>query len=251
MNSTTRFLGTLALALSFAGLPASAQAQSDDWEIVLAPYVLFGSLNGNAAIGSSGPTPVDLGFGDLVKNLEVGAMVHTEVWKGDWGVMADLVFMRLGDDVALGQVAVLDIEVNEVVAEALLGRRFDGPDRRVDVFAGVRYWHLALDLELEGTPAALDLGDGWVDPVVGGRLVQDVSEDWFLTARGDIGGFGIGSDFSWNVQGGVGYDVSDRFSVVAQYKALSVDFDNEKTGLDFLSYDTVTHGPLIGFVFHF
>ena len=90
-----------------------------------------------------------------------------------------------------------------------------------------------------------------MDPVVGGRLVQDVSEDWFLTARGDIGGFGIGSDFSWNVQGGVGYDVSDRFSVVAQYKALSVDFDNEKTGLDFLSYDTVTHGPLIGFVFHF
>jgi hypothetical protein len=38
---------------------------------------------------------------------------------------------------------------------------------------------------------------------------------------------------------------------VAEYKALGVDFNNEKSGLDFLSYDTVTLGPLIGFVFHF
>jgi hypothetical protein len=250
MITTPRFLRAFVLALTFAGLPASAQAQSDDWEIVLAPYVLFGSLTGDAAIGPSGPTAVDLSFGDLVKNLELGAMLHTEVWKGDWGVMADLVFMRLGDDLPLVRTA-LDIEVNEVVAEALMGRRFDGPDRRIDVFAGIRYWDLDLDLELANTPSALDLGDEWIDPVVGGRLVQNVSEDWFLNARGDIGGFGLGSTFSWNLQGGVGYDVSDRFSVVAQYKALSVDFDNEKTGLDFLSYDTITHGPLIGFVFHF
>ncbi len=248
MNSTARALGALALAISFAGSPASAQAQSDDWEVVLAPYVLFGNLTGDAAIGPSGPTAVDLSFGDLVKNLELGAMLHTEVWKGDWGVMADLIWMRLGDDVSLFR-TVLDIEVNEVVAEALLGRRFDWPDRRVDLFAGIRYWDLGLDLELVNTPSALDLGDGWIDPVVGGRLVQDVSEDWFLSARGDIGGFGLGSTFSWNVQGGVGYDVADWFSLVAQYKALSVDFDNEKSGLDFLSYNTITHGALIGFVF--
>ena len=101
------------------------------------------------------------------------------------------------------------------------------------------------------TPSSLDLGDSWVDPVVGGRILQDVSEDWFLTARGDIGGFGLGSGLSWNLPGGIGYDVADWFSLVAQYKALVVDFDNEKTGLDFLSYDTTTHGPLIGFVFHF
>ena len=69
--------------------------------------------------------------------------------------------------------------------------------------------------------------------------------------RGDIGGFGVGSDFSWNANGGVGYRVSTLFSLAAQYKALSVDFQNDKTGLDFLSYDTITHGPVIGFVFSF
>jgi hypothetical protein len=145
----------------------------------------------------------------------------------------------------------LDIQVDEVVAEGFLGHRISRPGRRIDLFAGIRYWDLALDLELEDTPRALDLGDSWIDPVVGGRILQDVAEEWFLTARADLGGFGVGSDFSWNVQGGVGYDVADWFSLVAQYKALGVDFDNEKSGLDFLSYDTVTHGPVIGFVFRF
>jgi hypothetical protein len=147
----------------------------------------------------------------------------------------------------------LDINVDEVIAEALLSRRFDAPGRRVDLFAGVRYWDLDLDLDLVALPgAALDLGERWVDPLVGGRLVKDVAEDWFVSVRGDIGGFGVGSGFSWNVQGGVGYEVSSLFSLVLQYKALAVDFENDKAGTaDFLSYDTTTHGPLLGFVFRF
>jgi hypothetical protein len=78
-----------------------------------------------------------------------------------------------------------------------------------------------------------------------------VAEAWFLTARGDVGGLGGGSEFSWNVQEGVGYEVADWFSLVVQYKALGVDFENGEDGVDFLSYDATTHGPLIGFVFHF
>ena len=130
--------------------------------------------------------------------------------------------------------------MDEVLAEALLGRRFEAPGRQVHLFAGVRYWDLDLDLELEALPgAALDLGDRWIDPLVGARLVKDLAEDWFVSLRGDIGGFGLGSDFSWNVQAGVGYEVSSLFSLVLQYKALDVDFENDEAGTsDFLSYDT-------------
>ena len=164
------------LGLVLIGFPASARAQSDGWEVVLAPYVLFGSLTGDAAVGPSGPTPVDLGFGDLVENLELGAMVRAELWKGQWGVLADLLFLRLGSDITLPTTSVLDIELNEVVVEGLVGRRFDGPGRRSDVFAGIRYWDLDLDLDLVltgGPGAGFDLGDSWVDPVIGGRVAQD------------------------------------------------------------------------------
>ena len=66
-----------------------------------------------------------------------------------------------------------------------------------------------------------------------------------------VDGLGVGSEFSWNVQGGVGYEVADWFSLVAEYKALWVDFNNEKTGLDFFSYDMMTHGPAIALAFQF
>ncbi len=89
-----KLLNTLVLVVVCWGIPASARAQSEDWETLVAPYVLFGSLTGDAAVGPTGPVPVDLGFSDLVKNLELGVMVHAEAWKGAWGVMADFMFMR-------------------------------------------------------------------------------------------------------------------------------------------------------------
>jgi hypothetical protein len=196
--------------------------------------------------------PVDLGFDDLVENLRLGAMLHAEAGKGAWGVVADLVFMRLGSDITLPGTSVLDIEVNEFIVEGFVSRRFDSPGRRAEVYAGIRYWDVDLDLVLvDGPGGGFDLGDRWVDPVVGARIVRDIAEDWFLTARGDLGGFGIGSDFSWTLQGGVGYDVGTWFSLVAQYKALGVDFENDKAGANSLLYDTTMHGPLLGFVFHF
>ena len=239
--------------VSLLGLPASAQAQSDDWEFVIAPYVLFGSLTGEGALGPVAATPVDLSFGDLVENLQFAAMAHGEVWKGAWGFVGDVVFLSLGSDISLPGARVLDIGVEEVVAEGLLSRRFVRPDRQVDLFAGIRYWDLDLDLQLvDGPGAGLDLGEKWVDPIAGVRLIQDVAEDWLVIVRGDIGGFGVGSDFSWNAQGGVGYEVSNSFSLVAQYKALDVDFENDEAGAAaFLSYDTTTHGPVVGFVFRF
>jgi hypothetical protein len=39
---------------------------------------------------------------------------------------------------------------------------------------------------------------------------------------------------------------------VVEYKALGVDFDNDKPGTpDFFAYDAIAHGPLLGIVFRF
>ncbi len=93
---------------------------------------------------------------------------------------------------------------------------------------------------------AVNRGENWTDPVIGTRLRHNFTNKAFLIANGDIGGFGVNSDFSWNIQGGLGYEFSERFAL------LSVDFDNGKDGTpDFFAYDTKTHGPLIGFVFRF
>ena len=68
----------------------------------------------------------------------------------------------------------------------------------------------------------------------------------------DFGGFGVGSDFSWQVVGTYGFDTTclgTPFHAVIGYRALSVDFSEEgkfgKNGLDF-----VQHGPIMGVTFH-
>jgi hypothetical protein len=61
-------------------------------------------------------------------------------------------------------------------------------------------------LELAGTRAFARSGSvDWLDPVVGARVRYAVAPGHELFLRGDIGGFGVGSDFSWQAAGGYGF----------------------------------------------
>jgi hypothetical protein len=42
-----------------------------------------------------------------------------------------------------------------------------------------------------------------------------------------IGGFGAGSDVTWDLLGSVGYQWNERFAIVAGYRALGVDYDDD------------------------
>jgi opacity protein-like surface antigen len=42
----------------------------------------------------------------------------------------------------------------------------------------------------------------------------------------DYGGFGVGSDSSWQLQAGVDYRISDAFSARFGYRILKVDYDD-------------------------
>lgn len=235
-------------------IPRSSAWAEDDWEVVVAPYMLLASMDGDAAVGRTGLTSVDADFSTILDYLEIGGMGRFEVSKSQWGFMTDVAYMKLGDDISTVTGGVLDAEVEQFLMEAFLFRRFGSEQTSVDVFGGVRYWDIDIDLELTGpiVNTAISRGEHWADPVFGARVLHHVSDKWFLPLRGDIGGFGVNSDFSWNVQGGVGYNVSDRIAIVVQYRALGVDFSTGTEGTsDFFVYDIVTHGPLIGFAFRF
>lgn len=158
-----------------------------------------------------------------------------------------------------------DITVQAVWAELGAGWRFldepiDAERRfRLDGIAGARFTWLDLDLDVTAeaqvtlpngrvleAQRSTDLGDDetWVDPFVGARLGVDLSRDWHLQFRGDVGGFGVGSDFSWQLAGVAGY----RFnlfkadaSFVFGYRALSQDYSSGE-----FKWDVITHGPIIG-----
>lgn len=63
---------------------------------------------------------------------------------------------------------------------------------------------------------------------------------FYLTAKGDIGGFGVGADISWTAEAAIGCQLSPRISSEVGCRALGVDLDK-----DGLLMDTVTHGPQV------
>ena len=58
--------------------------------------------------------------------------------------------------------------------------------------------------------------------------------------RGDVGGFGVGSDLTWQVEGSLGLQVTKNIWAEAGYRALGVDYE-----ADGLIYDTITHGAQV------
>lgn len=226
--------------------------QFDEWEFTIAPYLFMASIQGDAAIAVDGRSEVDLKFGDILKKLQFAFMMRGEVYKGNWGVMADYVYMELGDDIDSSEVVVTDVELKQRIFEFLVSRRIDQNWGWVDVYGGIRSWSFRTNLNLDGLNVTrVSFNQNWVDPVIGGRAVLEFSDRISAVFRGDIGGFGVGSDFSFNIQLGVGYHFTDWFAAMLQYKYLYVDYNNDEEAPDLFIYDAGTNGPLLGFIFQF
>ncbi|MCC6677201.1 MAG: hypothetical protein IT436_08655 [Phycisphaerales bacterium] len=122
----------------------------------------------------------------------------------------------------------------------------------LDVYGGGRYAYLGIDFDFE-TSADVSKDKDWIDPIVGARGAIDLTERWRLTAGGDIGGFGAGSDFTWSAVGTLDY----RFelgrtdaALTLGYKAIGEDY-SDGSGAEEFVWDVILHGPIIAFTIRF
>lgn len=246
-------LSSFALAAFF--VPAlAAQSAPRGWDFEITPYLMFTNIEGDASVGRLGQAPVDVDFRDIMRNLEFGGMVHAEAHHGrsGMGVILDYGFMELGADRAGAFGAVLDADVRQGVLEAFVSHRSRlAGGATVDTYAGVRWWDIDLDVSLSPGPLRRSRNVDWVDPVFGMKINSPIHDDWDVLLRVDYGGYGISSDFTWTTAVGVRHDITRSASLELQYKILSVDYDEDRGTAGFFSYDTVTHGPLLGLVVRF
>ena len=77
-----------------------------------------------------------------------------------------------------------------------------------------------------------------------GRL--NLTKGWFAELKGDAGGFGVGSNQTWQINAGGGKEFKRRYALTLAYRYLSVDYANGP----FL-YDTHMNGLLTGFAIRF
>lgn len=79
--------------------------------------------------------------------------------------------------------------------------------------------------------------DDWFDSYVGLRAQYNLNASWYLIAKGDIGGFGVGSDLTWQTTGALGWHFAKNAYAELGYRAVGVDYQD-----DGFTYDVVTHG---------
>jgi hypothetical protein len=82
--------------------------------------------------------------------------------------------------------------------------------------------------------------DYWFDPYVGLRGRYNFNKTVYTAVRGEIGGFGVGADLMWQVEGVIGINLTHCIFTEIGYRALGADFEDN----DFV-FDVVLHGPQI------
>lgn len=251
--------GRAAAFAALAGLLALPHAQAAEWQHAITPYLWGSGMSGTTAVGTPvGPLEanVDVGFDDILRNLKMGGMFSYRGERGPWVVMTDAIYMKLGADRQTGGgLLTVDAraEVEQIALEADVGYRISDA---VVAFVGLRYNDIDTDLRVvrsgpgAGNTRVAGETASWVDPVVGVSAKFPLAERWALGLRGDVGGFGVGSDLAWQAMVSVHWKASNGVEVVGGWRYLDVDYEDGRDA-NLFRYDVATSGPGVGVTFRF
>ena len=233
-----RYLCKMVMGLSLVMAVTVGAAEEGGWNWGVSPYGWMAGMEGDVAIGPV-VSHVDESFSDVLENLEFAAMIALDGNNGRWGVMGDLFFASLEDsqNTALGKVKG---EVEQLIVSAVPYVRVVTCDKMtVDIGVGVRY----IDTTVEVSAPARNVKGSrdWADPIVMARLHLPVSEKCFLNLTGDIGGFGVESELTWQVVVAAGHSITENVDLLVGYRHLDVDYEDGS-----FAYDIATSGFGVG-----
>jgi hypothetical protein len=242
-------LATLGLAIA-----QPAAAADEAWKHTVVIYGVGASIDGKVGAGDLS-TEIDLGFDDILDNLHMGAMGAYRAERGPWAVTLDVMWLNLQNDKGgLGPQGETwrEIELDQFISELDIGYALN---ERLSAYGGLRYWDVDTEVTVVlGPPLSQTLSgrlsEDWIDPVIGLRYLQPLGANWTLMLRSDIGGFGVGSDFTWHITGLASWNLSEHASLLFGFRYLDLDYD-DGTGSSRFLMDLSEGGPTAGFAWRF
>jgi hypothetical protein len=242
---------SIACAMLLGAFAPLAQAQQDpgDWRQTVFLYGMGAMIEGDAQVGDL-QVDVDMNMSDFFDNLKFGAMAAYRIENELWSFTGDVTYMNLGasNTTERGR-ASAGLDTEQITVMATAGRRVMP---HLEALLSLAYFDVSADLRVrllqQVRTASRDAS--WVDPLIGLNYDIPVSSRVRFTVRGDIGGFGVGSDLTWHALTKFTYQQSDRFSWYLGYRAIAFDYEDGK-GRNYQNYDLVQHGPGAGIAFAF
>ena len=244
-------VGAALLSIGF-GSAAFAADGSGDWQQTVFIYGMGAAIDGDAQIGDL-KVPVDVSISELFDALEMGGMAAYRADNGTWSFTADATFVALGGT-RKGERGLLkaDLDVDQFTFMGSLGRRWTD---HLEFLFSLAYFDLSTDAKLKITnPLTGEVTNrkasddaSWVDPLFGLQYNVPFADNWRFNLRGDIGGFGIGSDLSYQVLTGFRWQANETLGVVFGYRLIAFDYeDGRKGSSNYQRFDLTEQGPLVG-----
>ena len=232
------------LLLSLA-TPVSAQEKSaDDWQFGTQVYLWGATLKLHNAAGD----PVAFTFGDILKNLDLAAMVTFDARKNKFSMLADVIYMDLSKDFKRDEFMGKPVEGKLTVGMQawvlnLIGgyNLIDSGKNQFDIAAGARFLdvEVPVTIKLNDKKTKTTSGDSGWDGVIGLKGRHNFPDGHYFNYYADIGG-GY-SKLTWQTAVNFAYDYK-KFTGVVGYRYLKWNFKNDQPALD----DLVIHGPYAG-----
>ncbi|WP_233237107.1 hypothetical protein [Bordetella sp. LUAb4] len=241
--------------------PSTPASSPSDWHVTVSPYLWAASLRGHADIAGR-RADFHMPFSTIFEDLDFSFMGNIEASNGRYGFYIDNVYTSLGQRQHVDGLSThTRLRANWLTGGAFVrayeqqlgGSTLAGTPRifAIEPTMGLRWTSLRGSID---TP----LGDvssrvNWTDPFIGVRVETDLTDRWNLSAEADIGGFGMGSEFSANGQVYLGYRLKlfgHDTMLRLGYRALYQDY-REHTDYGRAKWSNTMQGPVAGISIRF
>lgn len=235
--------------LAASALPAIAQErqlprEDQPVQYSMGFYLWMPDMMGDVTVRNV-TAEADADFGDLFDNLDSTFGLHFEVFHREQaGAWFDINWLNLRQEP--------DFPTGSGTIEQALGIVEVGAAKRLshgmswfDILVGLRWIRVESEVDIPSVGDEENARD-YLDPLVGIRVGGDVAKWLTISMRVDLGGFGIGTELSGHFSFLLGFPVGPGFDIVAGWKSMSIEVDEDNYDLDLLM-----RGPIFAFNFGF
>lgn len=245
-NSTTAAGESSALA------EQSQETEDGGWEVSVTPYLWMAGLKVDIDTPQGESIEVDESFTDILGDLKFAFMGALDIRHDRLVILNDVIFLSVGSEAkgSLGPgIVEADTDTKTWISTHLVGYRVvdEGP-MFVDILAGARISGMDVEVDLTGPlqSAERDSSETKIGPVIASRAHFPLGGRWAMGLYGDLGGFGVTADLSWQLMGTVQYSLSDHWRLAAGWRHVAAHQDKD----DF-DVKLKMSGPIIGFSYRF
>ena len=236
-----------------ATAPTVEPVVTDGWTFSVTPYFWAAGLSGEtSAFGLPVVVDIDADFSDVLG--QSGFCRHGNRRRAQWPLQhfrRPHLYQAVGRSATPRGVLATSVDVTAETFAGLVGAGYsvlEGPSGHLDIVGGIRVWSVdtifpsaedfwAVSPSATGRPGSM----AWS---VSGAIIRSRLNStsraghWLAPARPTC---------DWDVAGGLGYRINDRFSATLGYRALGVDYSND----DGFLFDVVQQGPIMGLTIRF